>query len=85
MPPPPPLLSPPLLPPAHHLILPPPSPSDACREDYYLADSVDGFYDKTYVDKCQADDTGGGNACCSCPQGADCAEGSNIETIAVLP
>ena len=64
---------------------PTPTPSDVCREDYYLADSVDGAYDKTYVDKCQADDTGNGTACCSCPPGADCAEGSTIDTIMVLP
>ena len=55
--------------------------SDACRADFYLAASVDGSYDEQYVDKCEADTTGNGTACCTCPVGAECEEGSTIETI----
>ena len=60
-------------------------PSDACRTDFYLAASANGEYDEQYVDKCEADGTGNNTACCTCPTGADCAEGSTIETIAVFP
>jgi len=35
------------------------------------------------VDDCEADDTGNGTACCTCPTGATCAVGSTIETIKV--
>ena len=65
--------------------LPPRTPSDACRADFYLADSIDGAYDEQYVDACEPDDTGNGTACCTCPAGAECAKGSTIETISVRP
>ena len=59
------------------------------RELYYLATTPTGKFDKEYVE-CDAnrDSTGSlaeGNACCSCPTGAICKEGSSVETIDVLP
>ena len=46
---------------------------------------MDHSHDKKYVDKCEADTTGNGTACCTCPDGAECEEGSTIETIKLRP
>ena len=57
---------------------------DRCRENYYLSSTEHGLYDKQYTE-CQNDEAEQGRACCACPDGAICDEGSTVESIVVLP
>ena len=64
---------------------------DACRRAHYLATTLNGRFDEKYVTKCWKDSqshvsnvsSGPLEACCACPKGATCDEGSDIRTIQI--
>ena len=57
---------------------------DACDYGYYLSSTQTGEFDKEYV-TCweQSNMSNPLGACCACPKGAECDEGSGIRTIEI--
>ena len=64
---------------------------DACSTKYYLTDSEEGsgksrtwgIVEESEQDKCTADPDGREDACCECPEGAECGMQTTLKSLAI--